>query len=46
VVKHWNVLPREAVEVPVLETFKATSDGALSNLVYLKVSLLTVERLD
>jgi len=33
VVKHWNVLPREVVDVPSLETFKARLDGALSNLV-------------
>jgi len=33
VVKHWNGLPREAVEAPSLETFKAELDGALSNLV-------------
>ncbi|KFR13914.1 hypothetical protein N306_05869, partial [Opisthocomus hoazin] len=33
VLKHWNRLPREAVEVPALETFKARLDGALSNLV-------------
>ena len=33
VVKHRNVLPREAVEAPSLETFKARFDGALSNLV-------------
>ncbi|KFP10940.1 hypothetical protein Z169_06220, partial [Egretta garzetta] len=32
VVKHWNRLPREVVEVPSLETFKARLDGALSNL--------------
>ncbi|KFR16580.1 hypothetical protein N306_08167, partial [Opisthocomus hoazin] len=31
VVKHWNRLPREAVEAPSLETFKARLDGALSN---------------
>jgi len=41
VVKHWNRLPREAVEAPSLETFKARLDGALSNLVWLKMSLLT-----
>jgi len=41
VVKHWNKLPREAVEAPSLETFKARLDGALSNLMQLKVSLLT-----
>ena len=33
VVKHWNGLPREVVEAPSLETFKARLDGALSNLV-------------
>jgi len=40
-VKHWNGLPREVVEAPSLETFKARLDGALSNLVWLKMSLLT-----
>jgi len=33
VVQHWNRLPREVVEAPSLETFKARLDGALSNLV-------------
>jgi len=33
VVKQWNRLPREVVEAPSLETFKARLDGALSNLV-------------
>ena len=33
VVKHWNRLPRDVVEAPSLETFKATLDGALRNLV-------------
>jgi len=32
-VKHLHKLPREVVEVPSLETFKAMLDGALSNLV-------------
>jgi len=32
---------REAVEAPSLETFQARLDGALSNLVWLKMSLLT-----
>ncbi|KFP09560.1 hypothetical protein Z169_08355, partial [Egretta garzetta] len=32
VVKHWNRLPREVVEAPSLEAFKARLDGALSNL--------------
>jgi len=30
-VKHWNRLPREAVDVPSLEVSKARLDGALSN---------------
>ena len=33
VVKHWNLLPRDAVDVPSLEVFKTRLDGALSNLV-------------
>ncbi|KGL89075.1 hypothetical protein N301_03169, partial [Charadrius vociferus] len=33
VVRHWNKLPREAVDAPSLEVFKARLDGALSNLV-------------
>ncbi|KGL88024.1 hypothetical protein N301_13488, partial [Charadrius vociferus] len=33
VVRHWNRLPREAVDAPSLEVFKAGLDGALSNLV-------------
>ena len=33
VVKHWNGLSREVVEVPSLEALKARLDGALSSLV-------------
>ncbi|GAB0181475.1 hypothetical protein GRJ2_000612800 [Grus japonensis] len=33
VVRHWNRLPREAVDAPSLEVFKARLDGALGNLV-------------
>jgi len=33
VVRHWNRLPREAVDAPSLEVFKARLDGALSNMV-------------
>ncbi|KAK4818824.1 hypothetical protein QYF61_019861 [Mycteria americana] len=31
-VRHWNRLPREVVDAPSLEVFKARLDGALSNL--------------
>jgi len=41
VVKHWNWLPREIVEAPSLETFQVRLDGALNNLIQLKMSLLT-----
>ena len=33
VVRHWNRLPSEAVNVPSLEAFKARLGGAVSNLV-------------
>ncbi len=33
VVRHWNRLPREAVNAPFLEALKARLDWALSNLV-------------
>ncbi|KFR12807.1 hypothetical protein N306_01330, partial [Opisthocomus hoazin] len=33
VVRHWNRLPRGAVDAPSLEVFKARLDGALSSLV-------------
>ncbi|KAK4820216.1 hypothetical protein QYF61_021721 [Mycteria americana] len=33
VVRHWNRSPREVVDAPSLEVFKARLDGALSNLV-------------
>ena len=46
VVKHWNRLPREVVDAPSLETFKVRLDGTLSNLIYLKMSLLIAGRLD
>jgi len=32
-VKHWNRIPKEAVDAPSLAVFKARLDGALSNLV-------------
>jgi len=33
VVTHWNRLPKEAVDAPSLEAFKAWLDVALSSLV-------------
>jgi len=39
VVRHWHRLPREVVDAPSLAAFKARLDGALSNLVWWKVSL-------
>jgi len=41
VVKRLDRLPGEVVEAPSLETFEARLDRALSNLVWLKMSLLT-----
>jgi len=41
VMRPWHRLPREAVAAPSLEGFKARLDGALSNLVWWKVSLPT-----
>jgi len=39
-VRHWHRLHREAVAAPSLEVFKGRLDGALSNLVFWKMSLL------
>jgi len=46
VARHWHRLPREVVDAPSLETFKARLDGALSDLIELKMSLLTAGELD
>ncbi|KAK4811690.1 hypothetical protein QYF61_024762 [Mycteria americana] len=42
VLRHWNRLPKEAVDAPPLEVFKARMDGALSNLLYLS-HLLSIQ---
>ena len=39
VVTHWNRLPKEAVDAPSLETFKARLDVALGSLVWCLVTL-------
>ncbi|KAK4818131.1 hypothetical protein QYF61_006730, partial [Mycteria americana] len=46
VVRHWNRLPREAVDAPSLEVFKARSDGALSNLAYGSVWTYRLKTID
>lgn len=33
VLKHWNKLPRDGVDVPSLETFKVKLHEALANLI-------------
>lgn len=40
VLKPWHRLPRELAGVPLLAAFKVRRAGALSNLIYLKMSLL------
>ncbi|KAK4815282.1 hypothetical protein QYF61_024041 [Mycteria americana] len=40
VVRHWHRLPREVGDAPSPETFRVRLDGALSNLIELKMSLL------
>ena len=39
VVAHWNRLPKEAVDAPLLEAFKARLDVALGSLVWWLVTL-------
>ena len=38
-VKHWNRLPKEVVDAPSLEAFKARLDVALGSLVWWLVTL-------
>ena len=35
VVMHWNILPSDVVDAPLLETFKKRLGKALGNLIYL-----------
>jgi len=46
VVRQWQRLPREAVAAPSLAVLKARLDGALSNLVWWKGSLLVAGGLE
>ena len=46
VVRPWNRLPREVVDAPCLEVFKAGLDETLSNLVSWKVSLPMAGRVE
>jgi len=46
VVKHWHRLPRAPVAAPSLAVFKARLDGALSNLVWWKMSLIMAGELE
>jgi len=46
VVRHLRRLPREAVDAPSLAVFKARLNGALSDLVWWKVSLPMAGRLE
>lgn len=41
VVKHWNRLSRDVEDAPFPEIFKVRLDRTLSNLIYLRMSLLT-----
>ena len=42
-VRHWNRLLREAVNAPSLMVFNTRLDGALGNLTFWEVPLLTAE---
>ena len=46
VVRHWNSLPREAVDASSLEVFTVRLDGTFSNLIYWKMSLPMAGALD
>ena len=42
-VRNWHRLPREAVAVPSLKTFKARLDGALGSLIWWVAALPMAE---
>jgi len=46
VVRPWHSLPGEVGDAPSLETFKVRLDRALSDLIKLKMSLLSAGGLD
>jgi len=46
VMRHWDTLPRETVDAPSLEVFKARPDEALGNLACWKTSLPMAEGLE
>ena len=46
VVRHWNRLPRDVVDAPSLETFKAKLDQALGKLIWLCMSMFFAKDLD
>jgi len=45
-VRQWHKLPREAVDAPSLDTFKARLDGALGSLISWVASLLMAGELE
>jgi len=46
VLRHWHRLPKEVVDAPSLQVFKARLDGALSNPVWWKLPLPTAGGLE
>lgn len=40
IVRHWSRLPGKVIDTPPLEVCKARLEGALSNLIYSKLSLM------
>lgn len=45
-VKHWNVLLKEAADIPFLKTFQSRLNRTLNNLIQLKMSLIIAQGLD